>query len=76
MNNTPSEQERVFREWMRAQVTENGVRKYTDNVIISYSYSLRTACHKMVPQVAGNLFAICELGTFDDTYRKIISTPR
>ncbi|MBP3206427.1 MAG: AAA family ATPase [Lachnospiraceae bacterium] len=73
MNNTPSEQERVFREWMRAQVTENGVRKYTDNVIISYSYSLRTACHKMVPQVAGNLFAICELGTFDDTYRKIIS---
>lgn len=58
MGNTPSEQERVFREWMRNQLNENGIRRYTDNAIIAYCYALRTACHKMVPPVAGNLFSV------------------
>lgn len=72
MKNTPSEQERIFREWMRSQITENNIRRYTDNSIIAYCYSLRTACHKMVPPVAGNLFSICDAAEFEATYKKII----
>lgn len=72
MSTTPSEQERIFREWMRAQVTENGVRKYTDNVIISYSYALRTACHKMVPPIAGNLFSVSDLAEYEALYKRLI----
>lgn len=73
MSTTPSEQERVFREWMRAQIMENGVRKYTDNVIISYSYALRTACHKMVPPIAGNLFGVSDLAEYEALYKRIIT---
>lgn len=75
MKNTPSEQEHIFREWMRNQMTENNVRRYTDNAIISYCYTLRTACHKMVPPVAGNLFSICEAAEFEAVYNKLIVAP-
>lgn len=74
MGNTPSEQERIFREWMRNQLNENGIRKYTDNVIISYCYTLRTACHKMVPPVAGNLFFFSENKDFQPVYRDILAS--
>ncbi len=75
MKNTPSEQERIFREWMRRQVSDNGMRRYTDNAIIAYSYALRTACHKMVPPVAGNLFAIDDDGEFEQIYAKLLAAP-
>ena len=75
MNNTPSEQERIFREWMRRQMTENGMRRYTDNAIIAYSYALRTACHKMVPPVAGNMFAIGESEEFERIYARLLAAP-
>jgi len=75
MKNTPSEQERIFREWMRAQLNENGVRRYTDNAIIAYCYALRTACHKMVPPIAGNLFSICESAEFEKVYKLLIVAP-
>lgn len=71
MRNTPSEQERIFREWMRNQLDNNRIRRYTDNAIIAYSYALRTVCHKMTPPVAGNLFMICDAEEFDATYAKI-----
>lgn len=73
MRNTPSEQERIFREWMRNQLNENGIRRYTDNAIIAYCYSLRTACHKMVPPVAGNLFTISDDSEFGVVYDKILA---
>jgi hypothetical protein len=73
MKNTPSEQERLFREWMRNQFNESGIRIYTDNAIIAYCYALRTACHKMVPPVAGNLFSICDDAAFAPVYEKILA---
>lgn len=73
MRNTPSEQERIFREWMRSQLNENGIRRYTDNAIIAYCYALRTACHKMVPPVAGNLFSISEKEEFEPVYNEIFA---
>ena len=73
MKNSPSEQERIFREWMRNQFDENGVRRYTDNAIIAYSYALRTACHKMTPPVAGNLFSVCDKDEYIPLHQKIIS---
>jgi len=74
MRCTPSEQERAFREWMRSQVNEGGIRRYTDNAIIAYCYALRTACHKMVPSVAGNLFAISDADEFDKLYPLILGS--
>lgn len=71
MRNTPSEQERIFREWMRNQLDGSGIRRYTDNAIIAYSYALRTVCHKMTPPVAGNLFTLSDSDEFDDVYAKI-----
>lgn len=73
MKNTPSEQERIFREWMRNQLNDQGIRQYTDNAIIAYSYALRTACHKMVPPVAGNLFLLCDDEEFETVYAKIVA---
>lgn len=75
MKNTPSEQERIFREWMRNQMNSQGVRRYTDNAIIAYSYALRTVCHKMVPPVAGNLFTVCDDTEFEALYARIASSP-
>ncbi|MBR1770421.1 MAG: AAA family ATPase [Lachnospiraceae bacterium] len=75
MKNTPSEQERIYREWMRAQLNDSGVRRYTDNAIIAYCYALRTACHKMVPPITGNLFAICDAAEFKEIYKKLIVAP-
>lgn len=74
MKCTPSEQERAFREWMRNQLNESGIRRYTDNAIIAYCYALRTACHKMVPSVAGNLFAVSEADEFDRIYPSIVNS--
>ncbi len=73
MGNTASEQERVFREWMRNQTYDSGIRRYTDNAIIAYCYSLRTACHKMMSPVAGNLFSISNESEFNDVYNKILT---
>lgn len=73
MGNTPSEQERIFREWMRSQLNENGIRRYTDNAIIAYCYALRTACHKMVPPVAGNLFFFSDGKDFQPVYKNILA---
>lgn len=72
MANSPSEQERIFREWMRNQFDANGVRRYTDNAIISYCYALRTACNKMVPPVAGNLFGISDKDEYVNLHQKLI----
>lgn len=74
MGNTPSEQERIFREWMRNQLNENGIRRYTDNAIIAYCYALRTTCHKMVPPVAGNLFFISDAKEFQRVYKDILAS--
>ena len=72
MANSPSEQERIFREWMRNQFDANGVRKYSDNAIISYCYALRTACNKMEPPIAGNLFGISDKDEFVHLHQKLI----
>lgn len=72
MKNSPSEQERIFREWMRNQFDGNGLRKYSDNTIISYCYALRTTCNKMVPALAGNLFSISDKDEFVHLHQQII----
>ena len=75
MANSPAEQERIFREWLRNQFDGNGIRKHTDNSIISYCYSLRTACHKLNPPIAGNLFAVSEKDEYVNIHRQIIQHP-
>ena len=68
MSNYISDNEQRFREWLRRQLTRDGVRRYSDNAIIAYAHALRTACMKITPYVANNLFSI----TNSDEYEKIL----
>ncbi len=68
MSNYISDNEQRFREWLRRQLTRDGIRRYSDNAIIAYAHALRTACMKITPYVANNLFSI----TNSDEYEKIL----
>lgn len=72
MGNSWAEVEQSFRQWLRQQVNEEGMRRYTDNAIIAYSHALRTACAKIEPFIAGNLFYIDEPMEYDATYEKLL----
>ena len=65
------EQEQAFREWMRKQYNDGGIRRYTDNAIIAYSHALRTGCRMLEPYVAGNLFFYKNGYEFDLTLKHI-----
>lgn len=66
-----TDNEQRFRDWMRRQVTPEGVRRYTDNAIIAYSHSLRTSCMEITPYIAGNLFNCTSSTEFDNLYEQI-----
>ena len=65
------EQERFFREWMRKQYNDVGIRRYTDNAIVAYSHALRTGCRNLEPYVAGNLFFYKSGYEFDSIYEQL-----
>ncbi|MCI9321796.1 MAG: AAA domain-containing protein [Lachnospiraceae bacterium] len=65
------EQEQAFREWMRKQYNDGGIRRYTDNAIIAYSHALRTGCRMLEPYVAGNLFFYKNGYEFDSIYEQL-----
>ncbi len=65
------EQEQAFREWMRKQYNDEGMRRYTDNAIIAYSHALRTGCRTLEPYVAGNLFFYKNGCEFDAVYEQL-----
>lgn len=74
MAGSPSENERIFREWMRNQFDGNGMRKYSDNAIVSYCYSLKNVCSKLNPPVQGasNLFEVNDKDEFVRLHQQII----
>lgn len=69
-----SQSERIYREWMRNQFDGNGVRKYSDNAIVSYCHSLKNLCSKLNPPVsgAGNLFDVNNKDEFVRIHQQII----
>ncbi len=54
-----------FRDWLKRQVNEEGVRRYTDNAVIAFSHCLRRCCMDIVPYIAGNLFVCTEFAEFE-----------
>lgn len=72
MSNFISDNEQRFRDWLRRQANRDGVRRYSDNAIIAYSHALRTACMKITPFVANNIFSITKSDEFDKVLEKII----
>ncbi len=72
MSSYISDNEKVFRDWLRRQVTKDGVRRYSDNAIIAYAHTLRTACMQITPYVANNLFSITKSEEYDKVFEKII----
>lgn len=75
MTGPAADQEQAFREWMRGQLNDEGIRRYTDNAIIAYCYALRTACYKLSPHVAGNLFLFVNVLEFEETCKAIREAP-
>ncbi|MBR1931572.1 MAG: AAA family ATPase [Lachnospiraceae bacterium] len=73
-NNANVDMEPQFREWLTGMQTKEGVRLYTDNMIISYSHALRRTCYKIEPYIAGNLFLIHSAYDFDEVYDKIVGS--
>ncbi|MFG6356114.1 MAG: AAA family ATPase [Acetatifactor sp.] len=71
MKRNNEEQEQAFREWMRKQYNDEGMRRYTDNAIIAYSHALRTGCRTLEPYVAGNLFFYKNGYEFDAVYEQL-----
>ncbi len=72
MGNSCAEVEKSFRDWLKQQFNDEGMRRYTDNAIIAYSHALRTACTRIEPFIAGNLFYIEDPIEYDATYEKLI----
>lgn len=66
MGNTPTENEKEFRDWLRKQVHEDGMRIYSDNEISAYCYALRKSCSNIPYMPISNLFFICDYANFEE----------
>ncbi|MBR6382009.1 MAG: AAA family ATPase [Lachnospiraceae bacterium] len=52
----PAESEKRFKEWLRSQVQDDGMRYYTDTETNSYCYALRVGGARVKGDEGGNLF--------------------
>lgn len=75
MAGTMKDNELEFRDWLKMQFTEDGLRRYTDNAVVAYSHALRTYCKQVSPDIADNLFYYANYWDFDDIYEEIINSP-
>ena len=75
MAGTMKDNELEFRDWLKMQFTEDGLRRYTDNAVVAYSHALRTYCKQISPDIADNLFYYANYRDFDDIYEEIINSP-
>ena len=75
MAGTMKDNELEFRDWLKMQLTEDGLRRYTDNAVVAYSHALRTYCKQVSPDIADNLFYYANYWDFDDIYKEIINSP-
>ena len=75
MAGTMKDNELEFRDWLKVQFTEDGLRRYTDNAVVAYSHALRTYCKQILPDIAENLFYYTNHWDFDDIYEEIINAP-
>jgi len=75
MAGTMKDNELEFRDWLKMQFTEDGLRRYTDNAVVAYSHALRTYCKQVSPDIVDNLFYYANYWDFDDIYEEIINSP-
>lgn len=75
MAGTMKDNELEFRDWLKMQFTEDGLRRYTDNAVVAYSHALRTYCKQVSPDIVDNLFYYTNYWDFDDIYEEIINSP-
>lgn len=75
MGMTPAENEKEFRDWLRKQVHEDGMRIYSDNEISAYCYSLRKQCSNIPYLPINNLFFICDYSNFEEKVEMIKKYP-
>lgn len=73
MSNYETENEQSFRNWLKSQTTGDGMRRYTDNAVIAYSYALRTCCQSLKPHVADNIFRYQDALSFESLLPHIMS---
>lgn len=75
MANTPAENEQIFREWLRGQVHDDGMRIYSDNEISAYCYALRKSCSSIPYMPISNLFFISDYCNFEEKTEMIKKFP-
>ena len=64
-----------FRAWLKRQVMEDGQRKYSDNEVSVYAYTLKTACSQMDQAVAGNLFFLTQMDSRNGKFMDLMQHP-
>ena len=74
MAGTMKDNELEFRDWLRMQFTEDGLRRYTDNAVVAYSHALRNYGKLLTPPVSENLFYFTDGWDFEDLYEEILSS--
>lgn len=75
MANTPAENEKEFRDWLRKQVHEDGMRIYSDNEISAYCYALRKSCTNIPYMPISNLFFINDYSNLEEKVDMIKKFP-
>lgn len=71
VTNTDKEQEHSYRAWLRRQYTAEGIRRYTDNAVVTYSYALHNALVPLEPYVKGNLFMYKTSEAFEEILKQL-----
>lgn len=72
--------EQEFRDWLHSQLTADGVRRFTDNIIIAYCHALRTSCQEIAAHTNesvynSNLFLLSSRLEYDVVYEELINSP-
>ena len=68
-----SKNEQDFRDWLKLQIKENGMRRYTDNAVIAYCYALRTLSPMLKPPIEGTVFRYKSPEDVDMIYDQVYS---
>jgi len=75
MANTPIENEQGFREWLKSQKRQDGMRVFSDNAVAAYCYALRKDCEAIEYIPVTNFFLIGDYMNFDEKSNNIKKYP-
>ncbi|MCR4896417.1 MAG: AAA family ATPase [Lachnospiraceae bacterium] len=75
MGKLDGENEKRFRDWLKSQAREDGMRTYSDNEISAYAYALRVGATKVENNAMANLFYCSDAKGFNETCEQLMRHP-